>query len=165
MAQTNLNISSRKGRTYLYIEKGYRDENGKVKKKNVKTIGYLDELKLDANIEDPIAYFKEVARKMTEDEKASKNLILHIDMGDRLPEEAIGTRNLGYVLPLKIYHELGIDKFLKNQSQKEAFEYNANSIMILLAMCRIMSPCSKTQKCQKCQNHKLTYFARPVIIR
>ena len=36
----NLNVSSRKGRTYLYIEKSYRDENGKPRKKNVQTIGY-----------------------------------------------------------------------------------------------------------------------------
>ena len=38
----NLNVSTRNGRTYMYIEKGYRDANGKPRKKNIKTIGYAD---------------------------------------------------------------------------------------------------------------------------
>ena len=136
-----LNISKRHDRTYLYIEKGYRDENGKVKKKHVKTIGYLDEL--EELYPDPISHFKQIALRMTEEDKANKKLTLNINMNDRLPEDAVGMRNFGYVLPLKIYHELGIDKFLRNQAQKEPFKFNTNSIMILLAMCRILFPCSK----------------------
>ena len=150
----NLNVSNRSGRTYLYIEKSYRNESGKPRKKNVQSLGYLDELqKLYA---DPIAHFKQVARQMTEEEKAGRKLTVHINMEDRLPDDAIGTRNFGYVLPLMIYHELGIDKFLKNQAQKEVFKFNTNSIMILLAMCRILSPCSKKHALEK----KGRYFER-----
>ena len=136
----NLNVTDRNGRTYLFINKSYRDENGKPKKKHVKSIGYLDVLEKEYT--DPIAHFKEVARRMTEDEKNEKKLTVQINMDDRLADGAAGTRNFGYVLPLKIYHELGVDRFLKNQAQKEAFKFNTNSIMILLSMCRLLSPCS-----------------------
>jgi len=150
----NLNISTRKGRTYLYIEKGYRDENGKVKKKNVKTIGYVDEL--DEDHEDPIAYYKALAKKMTEEEKNKRRLTLSIDMDEKLADGAIGTKNLGYALLLKIYHELEIDKFLKGKAQKENFQFNTNSIMILLVISRLLSPGSK----KKAFEEKSRYFER-----
>jgi len=79
----NLNISTRNGRTYLYIEKGYRDKEGKVRKKNVLTIGYADEYEKD--YKDPVAHFKEVARKMTEEEKQERRVTLSVDMEEVLP--------------------------------------------------------------------------------
>ena len=150
----NLNVTTRNGRKYLFINKSYRDENGKPKKKYIQSIGYLDEL--EKEYPDPIAHFRQVVHQMTEEEKANKKITVRIDMEDRLPDDAIGTRNFGYVLPLKIYHELGIDKFLKNQAQKEAFKFNTNSIMILLTMCRILSPCSKKRALEE----KGRYFER-----
>ena len=70
----NLNVSTRNGKKYLYIEKSYRGTDGKPKKKNVKTIGYADDYK--EKYEDPVAHFREVARKMTEDEKKDKLITL-----------------------------------------------------------------------------------------
>ena len=65
----NLNISKRKERTYLYIERKYWDREKKQSRSvNVKTLGYLDEL--EKEYEDPIAYFRKVAQAMTAEEKA-----------------------------------------------------------------------------------------------
>ena len=64
-------------------------------------------------------------------------------MEENLPDEAPGTKNLGYVLILKIYYELEIDKFLKGKAQSRPFKYNTNSIMILQVITRLLSPCSK----------------------
>jgi len=147
-------VSKRNGREYLYIEKGYRDENGKVKKKNIKTIGYADEY-LD-RYEDPIAHFKDVARKMTEDEKNERRVAISVDMNENLPRGSAGTKNFGYALPLKVYHELGIDKFFKGKAQKEKFEFNTNSIMILLVISRLLSPGSK----KKAFEERDRYFER-----
>ena len=67
----NLKQSRRKnGRIYLSIEKAYRDADGKPRAKTIKSLGYLDEL--EKIYDDPIAHFKEVARKMTEEENAKK---------------------------------------------------------------------------------------------
>jgi len=147
-------VSTRNGRTYLYIEKGYRDENGKVKKKNIKTIGYADEYA--DKYEDPIAYFKDVARKMTEDEKKQRRVSISIDMEEEMLQGAAGIKNLGYALLLKVYHELEIDKFLKGKAQKERFEFNTNSIMILLVISRLLSPGSK----KKAFEERDRYFER-----
>jgi len=137
----NLNVATRNGKTYLYIEKSYRNAEGKPRKKNIKAIGYVDDL--TKQYPDPIAHFREVARQMTEEERADKRVNMQVNMEDILPEGAVGTRNVGYMLPLKIYHELGIDKYLKGKAQSEAFEYNTNAIMTLLAMSRILAPGSK----------------------
>jgi len=137
----NLNVVNRKGRTYLFINKSYRDSSGKTKKKHIQSLGYLDELQ--KHYPDPIAHFREAARQMTEQEKTEKRINLTIDMDERLPIGALGAKNLGYALPLKIYHQLGLDKFLKSKALSENFEYNTNSIMILLVMTRLLMPGSK----------------------
>ena len=80
----NLKQARRKdGRVYLSIEKAYRDEvTGKPKAQTIKSLGYLDVL--EKQYDDPIAYFKEVARKMTEEERSQKKLSLSIDMDEKL---------------------------------------------------------------------------------
>jgi transposase len=61
-------------------------------------------------------------------------------MDEELPENSPGAKNLGYVLLMRVYYELEIDKFLKNMSQYRKFEYNVNSIMLLMVVSRILSP-------------------------
>jgi transposase len=152
----NLNISERKnGRIYLYIEKGYRDKTTqKSRSKMVKSLGYLDELKKE--YDDPIAHFKGVARKMTEEENTEKKLTLTVNMDEALSEDAEGRKNFGYAAILKVYHELKLDDFFKNKARNEAFKYNTNSIMILLVVSRLLSPGSK----KKAFEEKGQYFER-----
>jgi hypothetical protein len=134
-------MQKRGNRVYLAIQKCYRNADGKPSKKTVKSFGYLDEL--EKQYPDPIAYFREVARQMTEEEKAEKRISFTVNMNEELPVGSIGTKNLGYALPLKIYHRLGLDKFIKGKALSEKFKFNTNSIMILLIMARILMPGSK----------------------
>ncbi len=56
------------GRIYLSIVKGFRDPITKNNKQRaVKSIGFLDEFEDIYN--DPIEHFKDLAKKMTEEEK------------------------------------------------------------------------------------------------
>ena len=143
------------GRTYLVIAQKYRDpKSGISKDRTIQSLGYLDELEKEYN--DPIAHFKEVANKMTEEENKTKRVSIQIDMDKALLENAFGTKNLGYAVPLKVYHELGIDVFLKNKARSANFEFNSNSIMILLVISRILSPGSK----KKAFEEKGRYFER-----
>jgi hypothetical protein len=63
VADLNLKQSRRKdGRVYFSIEKAYRDKaTGKSKAKTIQSLGYLNEL--EKEYDDPVAHFKEVARK------------------------------------------------------------------------------------------------------
>jgi hypothetical protein len=143
------------GKIYLSIVKGYRDKDTKkVRAETVKSLGYLDEL--EKQHEDPIAHFKELARKMTEEENAKNKVTLSFDMNERLEEETDGRKNFGYVAVLKIYCELELDRFFKNKSRHEGFRYNTNSIMTLLTVSRILSPGSK----KKAFEERGRYFER-----
>ena len=137
----NLQIQRRGDRIYLAIQKSYRNPEGKPSKKTVKSFGYLDEL--EKHYPDPIAHFREVARQMTEEERATRRVNLAVELDTELQHGSIGTKNLGYALPLKIYHQLGLDKFLKGKALSEDFKFNTNSIMILLVMTRLLMPGSK----------------------
>jgi hypothetical protein len=67
---------------------------------------------------------------MTEEENKNKRTQLLIDMDEVLPEDEKGTKNLGYAVPLSVYHELGIDMFLRNRSRNEGFKFNANNFSL-----------------------------------
>ena len=116
---------------------GYR-ENGKVKHKNIKTLGYLDDLKKE--YDDPIAHFKEEARKISNNllnEYTIKNLQTQKIENDSKP------KNLGYCIVKKVYKELGIQEFLDNYQKKLKIDYSLNNILSLLVFMRIISPGSK----------------------
>ena len=98
------------GRTYLVIAQKYRDpKTGASKDRTVKSLGYLDEL--EKVYDDPIAYFKEEARRMTEEEKQSKLVSLQIDMDETLPENVQGAKNQVTQYPLRSTTSLGSTLF------------------------------------------------------
>lgn len=152
----NLNVSKRKdGRIYLYLEKSYRDKTtGMTRHTLVQSLGYVDEL--EKQFPDPIAHFREEARRRTLEEKTKRHTVMNIDLEESLSPQSEGMKNLGYAVPLKVYHELGIDTFLKNRARSEAFEFNPNSIMILLMISRLLSPGSK----KRAYEEKERYFER-----
>jgi hypothetical protein len=151
----NLKQSRRKdGRVYLTIEKAYRDERGRPRSKTVLSLGWLDVL--EKQYDDPIAHFKEVARKMTEEEQANNKVTLQLDMNERLEPATDNEKNFGYAAILKIYHELGLYRFFRNKARHQNFKFNTNSIMTLLVISRLLSPGSKRKAFQE----KDRYFER-----
>jgi transposase len=143
------------GRTYLVIAQKYRNPKTNISTdRTIKSLGYLDVL--EKKYDDPIAHFKEVARQMTEEENSEKKLTLSINMDEKLSVGTDSRKNFGYAAILKIYHELGLDVFFKNKSRHENFDYNTNSIMIMLVVSRLLSPGSK----KKAFEEKDRYFER-----
>ena len=92
-----VSIASRTGgRKYLSIVHGYRDENGKVRKKTIRSLGYLDEL--EKEYEDPIAHFKAVAKEMdTQRKQETYGYDLCINQQDMVGEPAVGRRFRGII--------------------------------------------------------------------
>jgi hypothetical protein len=143
------------GRTYLSIAQKYRHPVKKVSTdRNIKSLGYLDEL--EKEYEDPIAHFGQVAKKMTQEDHARKKVTLKIDMDEELSGDSSSRKNLGYAAILKIYHELCLHDFFNNRARNESFEYNSNSIMMLLVVSRLLSPGSK----KKAFEERRGYFER-----
>ena len=152
----NLNIAKQKnGRTYLSIAQTYRDKDTKKNRSRVvKSLGYLDEF--EKEYADPIAHFREEARRMTEEEKEERSITLSFSMDEDLPKDTDGRKNYGYAAIMKIYHELLLHEHFAAKARPEKFEYNTNSIMLLLIISRILSPGSK----KKAFEEKGRYFER-----
>ena len=143
------------GRTYLVIAQKYRNPKTNVSSdRTIKSLGYLDEL--EKEYEDPITHFKEVARKMTEAEKAKKKLTLSFNLEEELEPGADERKNFGYAAILKVYHQLELNRFFNNKARNEDFKFNTNSIMLLLVVSRLLSPGSKS----KAYAEKDRYFER-----
>ncbi len=143
------------GRTYLSIAKKFRNpKTGTSTDRNVKSLGYLD--LLEKEYDDPIAHFKELALRMTEEEELEKKVTLTFSMDEKLSTDTDNCNNFGYAAILKIYHELELHRLLNNKSRHKNFKYNTNSIMILLVISRLLSPGSK----KKAFEEKTKYFER-----
>lgn len=126
------------GKIYLSFVQGYRDENGKVKQKTVKKLGYLEDLKMQ--YEDPISHFQQIARQLSND-KVKEYTIKNLNT--KTIDEEASRKNLGYVILKKIYSQLNIPSFLKQQEKELKIEYNLNDIFELLVYSRILFPSSK----------------------
>lgn len=130
-------------KTYLSIARGYQNAEGKTRTKIVEYLGCLDDLK--KQYEDPIAHFKEIIKQMNDEEKNNnKPLTIEIDKNEKLEIGTDNIKNFGYSALSKIYHELGIDKFLISKFKARNFsEYKINNIMKLIVFGRCLYPDSK----------------------
>jgi len=129
------------GRTHLSIAHGYRNDKGVPTSKTILPLGFVDELKKE--YEDPIAHFTAVAKEMDKERKAGKTITFTIGADEQLVRGAANRKNYGHIVFSKIYHELEIDRFLKNARRHEKFKFNTDAIMRLLVFCRLLSPGSK----------------------
>ena len=129
-----------KGKIYLSFVQGYRDENGKVKQKTIKKLGYLEELK--KIYDDPIQHFKELAKQKS-NEEVTEITIKNINT-QKLNKNSI-QKNLGYSILKLIYRELKIDSFLNSKQKNLNIDYKLNDVFSLLIFSRILYPASKKQ--------------------
>ena len=136
-----INRSRKTGRVHLSAVQGYRDAEGKSRQKTIQTFGYVDVL--ESEYEDPIAHFKKVVDEMDKERILNETLTLVVKRNKQLKRNVIHRKNYGYLVYSKIYHELEIDRFLKNAQRHKNFKYNAEAIMRLLLYTRLLYPGSK----------------------
>ncbi|MBQ8891343.1 MAG: IS1634 family transposase [Bacilli bacterium] len=116
---------------------GYR-EDGKVKHKNVETLGYLDDLK--KVYDDPIKHFKDLAKQKSNDEI---NELTIKNLNTKTIDENSVTKNLGYFIIKKIYKELGISNLLKEKQKNLKIDFKLDDVLSMLVNMRILKPGSK----------------------
>lgn len=144
------------GRIYLSIVDGFYDkQRGHARTVTIEKIGYLDNL--EKQYDDPIAFFTERVEKLKK-EKAERNAPIAIDFApdEKLELNFTYRKNFGYSVISKIYHELGIDKFMINRQHGTKLEFSCNNIMKLLVYSRLLTPASK----RKTYKGKTYYFEK-----
>lgn len=129
---------------------GYR-ENGKVKHKNIETIGYLDDLK--KQYDDPISHFKQIAKQRSNNEI---NELVIKNLKSKTINDGSHSKNLGYAILKKVYHELNISSILRKKQSSLNIKYSLEEIMKLLIFSRILFPASKNET----YNNKDTFFEK-----
>lgn len=117
------------GRIYLSIVKAYRDDTGKSRQKNVKKIGYLDELQ--KSYDDPIAHFTQVAKDMTKEDQPETFII---DVNERWNDD-YSEKYIGYFPFTRIFNEMGIYSLIatisKDQSLIDCLEFFVFSSILM----------------------------------
>ena len=134
------NIGS-KGRIYLSLVHGYRDNNGIPRQKLIENLGYLDELQ--KIYDDPISHFKIIAQEKTLEYSETRKIEFELSKDTKLITDTKYRKNVGYAIPKKIYNELNIGGFFQAVQRKTNVKYNLNSIFSLLIFNRILQPSSK----------------------
>lgn len=129
---------------------GYR-ENGKVKHKNIETIGYLDDLK--KQYDDPISHFKQIAKQRSNNEI---NELIIKNFKSKTIHENSHSKNLGYAILKKVYNELNISSVLNKKQLSLNIKYSLEDIMKLLVFSRILYPSSKNET----YNNKDIFFEK-----
>ena len=140
----NLIISKSKNTKSLYIQKSFR-KNGKSTSKIVKKLGTMEELLPQHNNseEEVIAWGKKIARKMTEEEKRDRDIVLISLSQSKLLEPMKQTSyNGGYLFLQDIFHSLKLDKTCRDIQEEYKFEYDLADILSRLIYSRIIYPSS-----------------------
>ncbi len=140
--------SSKTGRTQISIVHGFRDNEGKVRQKTIRTLGFLDVL--EKEYPDPIAHFEKLARKMTDEiREKTKPIQLSISIDQSLPVGTDNRKNFGHVAFSSLYHELELNYFINNRRRYTNAKYNHNAIFKMLIYSRLLYPGSKKRSFEK----------------
>ena len=142
-----LQVVESKNAKSLYVVKSIY-ENGKRSSKVVEKLGTYEDL--SKIHDDPIAWGKAYAKKLTEDEKKAKQDVLIKKSQSKLIDKNLQSSfNGGYLFLQKIYHQLGLDKICRDISNNYKFTYNLDSILSRIIYGRILFPSSKLNTYQE----------------
>jgi transposase len=139
-------LEQKTGRSLIMIVEGYK-EDGKVKHRTIERIGYVDEF--THLYDDPIAHFKQVAKRMTQ-EKNQRQQAVVIELmpevllpfdGDTNSYDCV--KNIGYAALSSVFHSLGIAKFFDDRRKYLDISYNLTEVVKLLIYERVLAPGSK----------------------
>ena len=133
------------GKIY-YIQKGFRDKNGKATSKIIRKLGTLEEIRQREGVCDAFAWAREQARIETERDKENLRVVMIKKYPDKLlNKDETNNFNIGYLTLNKIYHEMGLDKICAGIERQHDFAFDLSEIMRQLVLCRILWPGSKLE--------------------
>lgn len=139
-----LRISRSKNSCNLYVQKAFRDNEGKSTSKIVERLGSLEEVRLRAGGRDPMEWAREYVARLTEEEKEQRMVVsprLHPSVLIKKGElQSVGC---GSLFLQRLYYKLGIDRICDRLAKGRKFEYDLNAVVEMLVCGRVISPDSK----------------------
>ena len=162
-----LTITKSKNFEFLYIQKDLylRDVRGKKSSSNpsgkdrttirVAKLGRMDELMALKGMtrDEVIAWGKEQARIMTEEEKKNNEKISVDFYPNQLIDKDVERLfSCGYLFLQSLYYDLRFDNICRNISGRYAFKYSLDAILSDLIYARILDPASKFSSFEFCKS-------------
>ena len=130
------------GDIYLSIMEKYYDSSKRTtRERTFEGIGRLSELK--KQYDDPITYFTQYAKDLTEQKKTEKSTTITIDTTSKMPIGTDDVKNVGYGVLKELYKQLELDKFWNWKTRNLSIEFSVDKIFRLLVFSRILCPASK----------------------
>jgi hypothetical protein len=110
--------------------------------------GYVDELK--NQYDDPVEHFRQVVAKLNENEVAIKHVRGEIkEMQQPRVTPKVELKNIGYIIPLSFYQELGIDTFWRRVQKKHQLLFDLNAVFRMFVMLRALEPTTTSENIYK----------------
>lgn len=162
-----LTITKSKNFEFLYIQKDLylRDVRGRKSSSNpsgkdrttvrVAKLGRMDELMALKGMtrDEVIAWGKEEARRMTEEEKKnSEKISVDFYPSQLIDKDAERLFSSGYLFLQSLYYDLRLDNICRNISNRHSFEYSLDAILSDLVYARILDPASKLSSYEFCKS-------------
>ena len=139
-----LRTVSSKNTTLYYVQKSFRQENGKNATKYVERLGNIEQLKARFGDEDPVGEAKKYVAELTKAEKeAQRSVMIECRPTAMLKKWEQRSYNGGYLFLQKIYYELGLDSICKKIERKHRNKFDLNGILSRLLYTRLLYPGSK----------------------
>lgn len=150
----------------VYIQKDYylADVRGKKSSgstnskkrttKIIKKLGKMSDLMSDMDLsrDEVIAWAKDLAKKMTDEEKKEVDKIsLDFHPNLRIEKDADRVFSSGYLFLQSLYYQLRLDNTCRNIKNRHQFKYDLNAVLSDLIYARILEPCSKRASYSYCQ--------------
>lgn len=136
--------SKKTGKTSLSMVKSYRDKKKKCSRtRTIETFGYVEDLQ--KKYTDPIVHFQSIVDECNRQAKREvSDYTITVKKGQDLEIDALNRKNYGYIIIMKLFYELGLDRFLHNRRIRDTkIECSTSTIMKMLVISRILSPGSK----------------------
>lgn len=129
------------GDIYLSIREKYHVPKKGSRERVIESIGYVSTLK--DKYDDPIAFFTQRAKELTEQKKIQESQVITINTYDKMNTDTDDIRNIGYCVLKELYKKLELDKFWNWKTRNLSIEFSVDQIFRLLVFSRILKPASK----------------------
>ena len=153
-----LRTVSSKNTTLYYVQKSFRQENGRNATKYVERLGNIEQLKARFGEEDPVGEAKKYVAELTRAEKeARKSVRIECNPTVLLKKDERRSYNGGYLFLQKVYYELGLDCICRKIEKKHRNRFDLNGILSRLLYTRLLYPGSKLSSLEESRR----FFEQP----
>lgn len=128
----------------IYIQKSFRDKDGKSTSVKVERLGTEEEIEKKYGCPDGLAWARERLARLNEEERLSKEKIkAEFSPSRRIEPGSQACYDCGDLLLLPLYGSLGLPAACTGIMEGSKAKYNLNEILEALVVLRVLCPCSK----------------------